>query len=95
MKNCPNCKFRTIGFKFEVAFEIFDEEKPLWNNGDLWNRSTTSKTRRIRIQPIPGVKIEDLRQIVTDLPHHDLTKVILDAGTKMLLPIHLKAYSKT
>ena len=57
--------------------------------------STPSKTRHIRIQPIPGVKIEDLRQIVTDLPHHDLTKVILDAGTNMLLPIHLKAYSKT
>ena len=43
--------------------------------------SKLSKTRHIRVQPIPGGKIEDIQQILKDLLHEDLETVIIHAGT--------------
>ena len=40
-----------------------------------------SKKRHIRVQPIPGGKIEDIQQILKDLLHEDLETVIIHAGT--------------
>ena len=45
------------------------EESKLW------------KTRHIRVQPIPGGKIEDIQQNLKDLLHEDLETVITHAGT--------------
>ena len=45
------------------------EESKLW------------KTRHIRVQPIPGSKIEDIQQNLKDLLHEDLETVIIHAGT--------------
>ena len=43
--------------------------------------SKLSKTRHIRVQPIPGGKIEDIQQNLKDLLHEDLETVIIHAGT--------------
>ena len=44
-------------------------------------KSKLSKTRHIRVQPIPGGKIEDIQQNLKDLLHEDLETVIIHAGT--------------
>ena len=41
----------------------------------------TSKARHIRVQPMPGGKIEDIQQKLKDLLHEDLETVIIHAGT--------------
>ena len=43
--------------------------------------SKLSNTHHIRIQPIPGGKIEDIQQNLKDLLHEDLETVIIHAGT--------------
>ena len=43
--------------------------------------SKLSKTRHIRVQPIPGGKIEVIQQNLKDLLHEDLETVIIHAGT--------------
>ena len=43
--------------------------------------SKLSKARNIRVQPIPGGKIEDKQQNLKDLLHEDLETVIIRAGT--------------
>ena len=45
-------------------------------------KSKLSKTRHIRVQPIPGGKIEVIQQNLKDLLHEDLETVIIHAGTK-------------
>ena len=45
------------------------------------DESKLSKTRHIRVQPIPGGKIEDTKQNLKDLLHKDLETVIIHAGT--------------
>ena len=42
--------------------------------------SKLSKTRHIRVQPIPGGKIEDIQQNLKDLFHEDLETVIIHAS---------------
>ena len=44
-------------------------------------KSKLSKTRHIRVQPIPGGKTEDIQQNLKDLLHEDLETVITHAGT--------------
>ena len=44
-------------------------------------KSKLPKTRYIRVQPIPGGKIEDIQQNLKDLLHEDLETVIIHAGT--------------
>ena len=39
------------------------------------------KTCHIRVQPIPGGKIEDIQQNLKDLLHDDLKTVMIHAGT--------------
>ena len=39
------------------------------------------KTRHIRVQPMPGGKIEDIQQNLKDLLHEDLGTVIIHVGT--------------
>ena len=39
------------------------------------------KKRHIRVQPIPGGKIELIQQSLKDLLHEDLETVIIHAGT--------------
>ena len=43
--------------------------------------SQLSKMHHIRVQPIPGGKIEDIQQNLKDLLHEDLETVIIHAGT--------------
>ena len=43
--------------------------------------SKLSKASNIRVQPIPGGKIEDKQQNLKDLLHEDLETVIIHAGT--------------
>ena len=43
--------------------------------------SKLSNTCHIRVQPIPGGKIEDIQQNLKDLLHEDLETVIIHAGT--------------
>ena len=43
--------------------------------------SILSKALHIRVQPIPGGKIEDIQQNLKDLLHEDLEAVIIHAGT--------------
>ena len=40
-----------------------------------------SKTRHIRVQPIPGGKIDDIKENLNDLLHEELQKVIIHVGT--------------
>ena len=40
-----------------------------------------SKTRKIRAQPIPGGKIDDIKENLIDLLHEELHKVIIHVGT--------------
>ena len=42
--------------------------------------SKLPKTRHIRVQPIPGAKIDDVYKNLGDVLHHDLTKLILHVG---------------
>ena len=48
-----------------------------------------SKTRDIRVQPIPGGKIEDIKENLNDLLCEELQKVIIHVGTN-----NAKKYSK-
>ena len=43
--------------------------------------SKLSKTRHIRVQPIPGGKIDDIKENLNDLLHEELQKVISHVGT--------------
>ena len=43
--------------------------------------SKLSKTRHIRVQPIPGGKIEDIKENLNDLLHEELQKVIIHVVT--------------
>ena len=43
--------------------------------------SKLSKTRHIRVQPIPGGKIDDIKENLNDLLHEELQKVIIHVGT--------------
>ena len=43
--------------------------------------SKLSKTCHIRVQPIPGGKVEDIQQNLKDLLHEDLETVIIHADT--------------
>ena len=43
--------------------------------------SKLSKSRHIRVQPISGAKIEDVKSNLEDLIHEDLQKVIIHVGT--------------
>ena len=43
--------------------------------------SKLSKTRHIRVQPISGGKIEDIKENVKELLHEDVQKVIIHVGT--------------
>ena len=43
--------------------------------------SKLSKTRQIRVQPIPGGKINDFKENLDDLLHEELQKVIIHVGT--------------
>ena len=43
--------------------------------------SKLSKTRHIRVQPIPGGKIHDIKENLNDLLHEVLQKVISHVGT--------------
>ena len=43
--------------------------------------SKLSKTRHIQVQPIPGAKISDIKENLTDLLHKELETVIIHAGT--------------
>ena len=43
--------------------------------------SKLSKTRHIRVQPIPGGKIDDIKENLNDLLHEKLQKVIIHVGT--------------
>ena len=40
-----------------------------------------SKTKHIRVEPIPGGKIEDIKENLNDLLHEELQKVIINVGT--------------
>ena len=42
--------------------------------------SKLSKTRHIRVQPIPGGKIDDIKENLNDLLHEELQKVIIHVG---------------
>ena len=44
-------------------------------------KSKLSKTRHIRIQPIPGRKTDDIKENLNDLLHAELQKVIIHVGT--------------
>ena len=56
--------------------------------------SKLSKTRHIRVQPIPGVKIDDIKENLNDLLHEELQKVISHVGTNNAMTTHLNKYSK-
>ena len=43
--------------------------------------SKLSKTRHIRVQSIPGGKIDDIKENLNDLLHEELQKVIIHVGT--------------
>ena len=43
--------------------------------------SKLSKTRHIRFQPIPGGKIDDIKENLNDLLHEELQKVTIHFGT--------------
>ena len=43
--------------------------------------SKLSKTRHIRVQPIPGGKVEDMQQNLKDFLREDLETVTIHAGT--------------
>ena len=43
--------------------------------------SKLSKTRHIRVQPIPGGKIDDIKEKLNDLLNEELQKVIIHVGT--------------
>ena len=43
--------------------------------------SKLSKTRHIRVQPIPSGKIEDIKENLNDLLHEKLQKVMIHVGT--------------
>ena len=43
--------------------------------------SKLSKTRHIRVQSIPGGKIDDIKENLNDLLHEKLRKVIIHVGT--------------
>ena len=43
--------------------------------------SKLSKTRHIRVQPIPGGKIDHIKKNLNDLLHEELQKVIIHVGT--------------
>ena len=46
-----------------------------------FEESKLSKTRHIRVQPIPGGKIDDIKENLNDLLHEKLRKVIIHVGT--------------
>ena len=43
--------------------------------------SKLSKTRHIRVQPIPGEKVDDIKENLNDLLHEELQKVIIHVDT--------------
>ena len=47
--------------------------------------SKLSKTRHIRVQPIPGGKIDDIKENLNDLLHEELQKVIIHVGTNNVM----------
>ena len=49
-----------------------------------------SKTRHIRVQPIPGGKIDDIKENLNDLLHEELQKVIIHVGTNNAMTDTLK-----
>ena len=61
------------------------KKKPVLIVGDSMvngiEESKLSNTCHIRVQPIPGGKIEDIQQNLKDLLHEDLETVIIHAGT--------------
>ena len=44
-------------------------------------RKANSKTRHIHVQPLPGGKIDDIKENLNDLLHEELQKVIFMFGT--------------
>ena len=47
--------------------------------------SKLSKTRHIRVHPIPGGKTDDIKENLNDLLHEELQKVIIHVGTNNAL----------
>ena len=43
--------------------------------------SKLSKTRHIRVQPIPGEKVDDIKENLNDLLHEELQMVIIHVDT--------------
>ena len=52
--------------------------------------SKLSKTRHIRVQPIPGGKIDDIKENLNDLLREELQKVIIHVGTNNAMTDTLK-----
>ena len=44
-----------------------------------------SKTRHICVQPIPGGKIDDIKENLNDLLHEELQKVIIHVGANNVM----------
>ena len=56
--------------------------------------SKLSKTGHIRVQPIMGGKIDDIKENLNDLLHEEWQKVIIHVGTNNAMTDTPKKYSK-